>query len=148
MTVAETSRLRAALEEMAGSAESAKWGFEEILTRANFHEYFPLLERAGLFDVSRNPGPRPVGDGYVRIEHWPAVDYLKKCAELAGTTTNIELASAILAVIRNVTDAIAANAGEPDNYHTFNAFAEILGLLPLKSVSLRDVDLAKTWLAS
>lgn len=148
MTVPMTTRLQSFLDEMKKGPEPAEWGFEALLERPNFAEYFGHLKQAGLFDPSRNPGPLPVEGGYVRFTFWPALPYLKKCAELAGAESDQALAIQILNVLESVTSAIDANNGEPDNYHTFQTFAEILGLLPLNMVEMKHVDMARIWLAS
>ncbi len=148
MTIPMTTKLQAFLEEMKTGLEPAQWGFEALLERANFHEYFVHLGNAGLFAPSENPRPLPVEGGFVRILPWPALPYLKKCAELAGAKPDEELAGQVLEVLESVTNAIAANGGEPDNYYTFQAFAEILGLLPLDFIKLKHVDMARVWLAS
>ncbi|HEY5602240.1 MAG TPA: hypothetical protein VIM41_03950, partial [Gammaproteobacteria bacterium] len=139
MTVELTWKRRQFLERMIQNAEQAQWGFELLLKRDNFAEFFDHLRTFELFSPANNPAPVPVEDGkYVRIPYWPALDYLEACAKLAGRNNDLALAGNVLDVVREVTRARQVNNGHPDNYHTHRKFAEILGHLPTVAISRND----------
>ena len=149
MTVELTWKRRQFLERMIQNAEQAQWGFELLLKRDNFAEFFDHLRTFELFSPANNPAPVPVEDGkYVRIPYWPALDYLEACAKLAGRNNDLALAGNVLDVVREVTRARQVNNGHPDNYHTHRKFAEILGHLPTVAISRNDLDLIPTLLDS
>src|SRR5690606_29946392 len=70
------------IEKMKADSESTMWGFERLLEIPHFTIFFDALENAGLFDAAKNPAPISTEDGqYWTIPHWPALDYLEKCAK-------------------------------------------------------------------
>ena len=149
MTVALTERLRLFLQRMTQSPEEAQWGFELLLKRPNFADFFDHLRDYGLFNPVNNPSPITVEDGkYVRVPYWSALDYLAACAKLAGKNSDIALAEKILGVIRDVTKARLDHEGHPDNHHTYWKFAEILGDVPTAAVTDADIDLIPVWVNS
>ena len=87
-----TAKRRWFLQRMTQGDEHAKWGFELLLKRPDFAEFFDHLNEAGLFRPECNPAPVPADPGYVRIPYWPALDYLQACAKQAGERANTELA--------------------------------------------------------
>lgn len=149
MTNALTQNQRSFVEAMKADSESAKWGFEALLERPNFALFFDALVAAGLFAPDKNPGPIATADGkYWSIPYWPALDYLEKCAKVSDENQDFELATKVLAIVKNVSRAVATAGGEPDNYHTFHKFAGITGLLPLTTVDRETIDLIPIWLSS
>ena len=131
---------------MAKSDEHARRGFELLLKRSNFLKYFDALIEAGLFEPAKNPAPVPVQpEGSVRIPYWTALDYLEACAKDAGETDNTNLAETLMAIVRSVSTGSTLD-GSRDNFHTFRKFAEIIGLLPIASVSSKDLELVQGWL--
>ena len=131
---------------MAKSDEHARRGFELLLKRPTFLKYFDALIEAGLFEPAKNPAPVPVQpEGTVRIPYWTALDYLEACAKVSGETDNTTLAETLMAIVRSVSADSALN-GTHDNFHTFRKFAEIIGLLPIASVSSKDLELVNGWL--
>lgn len=149
MTITLTEKQRWFIDGMVQDSEQAKWGFEILLKRDDFASYFEHLQEAGLFNSVNNPDPVSVEDGkYIQVPYWPALGYLEAYAKLAGKHNYVDLAAKVLDVVRKVTKARQANNGQPDNYHTHRIFAEILGLLPLSTISLDDLDLIPIWLDS
>lgn len=134
---------------MSQEDEHARWGFELLLNRQDFAEFFDHLNDADLFAPGRNPAPVPATEpGYVRIPYWPALDYLQACAKQAGEHDDVQLAQKVMTVIRAVSRAREADGSVRDNYHTYRVFAEILGLLPTSSVTAEDLGLIPGWLES
>jgi hypothetical protein len=149
MNVELTEKRRWFLERMTQSPEQAQWGFELLLKRDDFSAFFDHLRDYGLFSPANNPAPVAVEQGkYLQVPYWPALDYLKACASLAGRDNDTVLAEKILGVVREVTNARLAHGGQPDNHHTHWKFAEILGDLPTISVTKGDIDLIPAWLDS
>lgn len=147
MTVELTWRRRQFLERMAENAEQAQWGFELLLKRENFADFFDHLRTFELFKPANNPAP--IEDGkFVQVPYWPALDYLKACAKRADQNNNHALAENVMNVVREVTKARLANNGHPDNKYTHEKFAEILGCLPTKVITRDDLELIPAWLDS
>ena len=134
---------------MGESEERAQWGFELLLKRPDFVDFFDTLLDAGLFSFERSPKPIP-GDtpGYVRIPYWPALEFLLASSKVAGDTNNLVLARKILDVIKTVSQKREPDGSIRDNYHTYSRFAEIFGLVPLNAVTNDDLSLIPNWLAS
>ena len=130
---------------MVKSDEHVRKGFELILKRSDFLRFFDALIAAGLFKPANNPAPVPTQpEGSVRIPYWSALDYLVACAKVAETDT-ADLAEKLMVIVRAVS-AYSTPGGSRDNFHTFRKFAEIIGLLPLASVSPKDLELVQGWL--
>ena len=131
---------------MAKSDEHARRGFELLLKRPDFLKFFDALIAARLFEPANNPAPVPVQpEGSVRIPYWTALDYLVACAKVAGETDDATLAETLMAIVRSVSTG-STRDGSFDNFHTFRKFAEIIGLLPIASVSSKDLELVHDWL--
>lgn len=134
---------------MGKSDEHARRGFELLLARPGFEAFFDALDEAGMFEPAKNPAPVPADDpGYVRIPYWAALDYLQGCAKLAGERNDAPLANKVLMVVRTVSNAYEQDGNVKDNYHTFRTFAEIVGLLPLSTITVEDLGLIPGWLES
>ena len=134
------------IEMMAKSDEHASKGFELVLKRPDFPRFIDAMIEKGFFDPSRNPAPAPADrDGYVYIPYWNALDYLKACAKFAGRENDTELAEKIMTQVRSVSRA-SKSLDSRDNHYTFWVFAEIVGLLPISSITSQDLDLVQVWL--
>ena len=134
---------------MAENQEQAKWGFEILLRRQDFAEFFDDLENANIFSPEHNSGPLPAEDpGYVSIPYWSALDYLEAVAKQAGDNDDTKLAEKVMNVIRSVSDYRDSDGNRRDNYHTYRKFAKILGLVPTASITTEDLDLIPIWLDS
>lgn len=129
--------------------EFARHGFELLVKRSDPENFFDALSEAGFFSPSNNPGPRPsTQPGFVQVPFWTALNYLDAVAKRSQVLEDLNLAEKILHVIRTVSNFGSEEGSAIDNYHTFWKFAEILGSLPLKAVSIDDINLVPRWLVS
>lgn len=144
-----TAKRKSFLAMMGKSEEHERKGFDLLLKkRDDFLEFFDPLLEAGFFEADRNPSPRPgQTEGSVQIPYWKALDYLEACARHAGQKDDAALAEKVLKIVRSVSTA-SANSDSRDNYHTWWQFAEVLGLLPITSVSQEDIELVGVWLST
>lgn len=148
MTVQLTTKLKLFIERMTKSEEQAQWGYELLLKRPDFDEFFDHLKNAGLFGVEHNRGPVPADQpGYVSIPYWHALDYLEAVAKRSGETNNFQVAEKVMSVVRDVSEARGLDESIRDNYHTYRKFAEILGLVPTATVTQAHIDLIPGWMA-
>ena len=137
------------INSMTENQEQAKWGFEILLKRQDFADFFDHLREANLFSPEYNSGPVPAEDtGYVRIPYWIALDYLEAVAKQAGDNNDIQLAQKVMDVIRSVSSYRDPDGRSRDNYHTYRKFAEILGLVPTAAITIEDLRLIPVWLSS
>lgn len=144
-----TANQESFIKLMGKSDEHARRGFELVLARPDFETFFDALDEAGMFEPDKNPAPVPADDPrYCRIPYWAALDYLQGCAKLAGERNDSRLACKVLDVIRIVSSARDVDGKVKDNYHTFRVFAEIVGLLPLSTITAEDLGLIPGWLES
>lgn len=149
MSLELTGSQRLFIKRMTENQEQAKWGFEILLKKDYFAEYFDYLKDAGLFAPEHNLDPIPAEDGrFVRIPYWSALDYLEAVAKQAGASNYIPLAQKVMDVIRTVSNFRGSDGRNRDNYHTYRKFSEILGLLPTASITEEDLSLIKIWLSS
>ncbi len=148
MTELTTAKKRF-IQLMGQSDEHAQWGFEALLKRVDFVNFFDALKAEGLFSFERSPKPilaeKP---GLFRVPYWAALDYLVACANAAGSNEDDLLARKILDVVISVSGGIEDDGSIRDNYHTYSKFAEILGLLPLGVITLDDIRVVPNWLKS
>jgi hypothetical protein len=122
-------------------------GFELLLARADFPNFFDALAEEGLFDPSRNSGPVEADKpGYYRIPYWPALSYLEAVAKRAAETADVGLAEKVMGVVRNVSQWQDDDGNLRNNDSTWYSFAKILGSLPASAVALTDIDLISAWL--
>ncbi|MDD5451626.1 MAG: hypothetical protein PHT49_07000 [Desulfovibrionales bacterium] len=137
------------INRMTENQEQAKWGFEILLKRQDFADFFDHLRDANLFSPEYNSGPVPAEDpGHVRIPYWSALDYLEAVAKQAGDNNEIQLAQKVMDVIRSVSSYRDPDGRSRDNYHTYRKFAEILGLVPTAAITTEDLRLIPVWLSS
>ncbi len=140
---------RSFIDLMKKSVEHARRGFELLVARPKVELLFDEIQNAGLFEPENNPMPIPAREtGYFHIPYWPALNYLKAVAKLAGENNNSALAQKIMKIVRTVSNFRELDGRIRDNYHTFQLFSEILGLLPLSTISFEDLDLIPVWLES
>ncbi|WP_157785823.1 hypothetical protein [Bradyrhizobium liaoningense] len=144
------SKLESFFETMRRGEEFAQHGFDLLCKRSEPEQYFDALKQRGFFNPSENQGPVPSANpDFVHIPVWAALKYLQAVGARAAALNSDELAEKILDVIRSVTLFRDEATGEPrDNYRTYFTFAELLGVLPLRSISIGDVGLIPTWLNS
>ena len=134
---------------MKKSNEHARRGFELLLARTDFDDFFDPLQEAGLFSPSQNPGPIPAGEpGYVQIPYWDALNYLEAIAKRADEKKDLQLAEKVMTVVRSVSRAREPDGSIRDNHHTYWKFATILGLIPTAAITTEDIDLIPGWLRS
>ena len=149
MSLVLSTKQKLFIKRMTENQEQATWGFEILLKRQDFADFFDHLKEAGLFSPEYNSGPVPVEDSdYVRIPYWSALDYLEAVARLAGEKNNLQLAQKVMGVIRSISNYRDPDGRSSDNYHTYRKSAEILGLVPTAAVTIEDIDLIPVWLNS
>ncbi len=144
-----TANEKSFVKLMTESDEHARRGFELLLQRSDFAEYFDSLNEAGLFGAEKNSGPVPAEKEHsFRIPYWDALGYLEAVAKHAGVNGDPYLSEKILEVVRAVTNDRSEPDGPKDNYHTWRIFAEILANLPTNKITEADIDLIPVWLKS
>lgn len=138
---------RAFVKRMTEGEEFERRGVDLLIQRDDIEQFFDALAEAGLFNSARNPQPVAADkEGYFRIPYWHILDYLKAVAKHAGKTDDLALAEKVLGVIRKVSRTSVPEGTFADNYHTTRVFAEILGLLPTRAVTMDDINLVPSWL--
>jgi hypothetical protein len=132
---------------MKDGEDNERRGFELLLHRSDFPDFFDALEDEGLFDPSRNSGPVEADKpGFYRVPFWPPLNYLEAVARFAGEKSDAALAEKVIRVVRNVSQWRDSDGKRRDNNSTWHSFAKILGLLPSIAISRADIDLAPIWL--
>jgi hypothetical protein len=142
-----TKRQESFIAIMQQNDELALRGFGLLLQRPDFPNFFNSLQDAGLFAPHNNPGPVPgERENTIRIPFWAPLEYLKAVAEYASRRHDMERATQIINVIRDVSKW-RDEANEPRrNYQTNRIFAQILGILPTSITSIHDIDLIEEWI--
>ena len=136
------SNIKLFIQRMQKSIEHAQWGFERLLKEPNFEEFFDYLNDAGLFSSKPYLSTISINESKSIVPPlWIALPYLKAVAKRAGETTDDKLAEKVMIVVRMTNDACAYY-----NCSTYQAFAEILGLIPTTNISLNDLNLIPNWL--
>lgn len=140
-----TANQKSAVAYMKRSAQHAAFGFDLILKKPRPEDFFEELKASGFFAPTENPAPEP-GDkeGFFRVPHWPALEYLEAVARHAGTTGSESLGHELMDLVRD----IYAPENLVDNYFTHAACAKIIGLVPTPCVRLEDIELVRTWIES
>lgn len=147
MTTKLTSKQASFVKMMKEGDEYERRGFELLLKRGDFEAFFDALESEGLFDPSRNPGPTEADKpGYYWVPPWRPLPYLEAVSKRADDLRDLALAHKVTAVIRRVTEAHNADGKATDNYHTWSAFARMLGTLPREAVTTELINLMEVWL--
>jgi hypothetical protein len=142
-----TSKQEAFVRQMTEGAEYARRGFDLLLQRHDFERFFDALSAVGLFAAEQNPRPVP-GDkpGFYSVPYWEPLKYLEAVAKLSGERSDTILAKKVMNVLRRVSNWRDSDGAGRDNYHTYHAFARILGLVPITVVTSEDIELIPTWL--
>jgi hypothetical protein len=134
---------------MTENEELSRRGFELLLKRRDFEQFFDPLQAAGLFAPGHNPSPVPAEEeGYVRVPYWSALNYLTEVAKLSGKRNDVQLANKVMAVVRSVMSWRDPMGQPQDNYHTSYRFAGILALVPTVAVTNADLEFIPLWLGS
>jgi len=134
------------IKTMLEDEEYERRGFELLIKRADFENFFDELAHAGLFDASRNPGPVAADQpGYYRLPYWNALGYLEAVAKRSGENDDVALAGKVMDVVRQVSRWRDKDGSIRDNENTWHAFVTIFGLVPMPVVSLDDIDLMPAW---
>src|SRR6266480_2232498 len=144
-----TAKQESFVTMMTENHELSRRGFELLLKRPDFEQFFDPLEAAGLFDAKHNPSPVPAEEeGYVRVPYWSALEYLSAVAKRAGERNDLELANKVMTVVRSVMSWRDSEGQPRDNYHTAYKFAGILALVPTVAVTAADLEFIPLWLGS
>ena len=134
---------KAFFRRMSESRDLEWHGFRLLLKRKDFADFFDVLKDGGFFGADRNPVPQESED-LVRVPYWPALDYLRACAERSSQSNDAGLAEKVMAVVREV--SLGHDGTFQDNSHTAEVFAEIIGMLPRSVVRLDDIEYASRWM--
>src|SRR5712691_3954033 len=144
-----TAKQESFVTMMTENDELSRRGFELLLKRTDFEQFFDPLRAAGLFDPKHNSPPVPAEEeGYVRVPYWSALDYLTAIAKLSGERNDLELANKVMTVVRSVMSWRDPEGQPRDNYHTAHRFAGILALVPAVAVTNADLEFIPLWLGS
>ena len=147
MTFVFTTNHQLFIQRMLENEEQEKKGYELLLEKEYFADFFDHLQAAGLFAASRPLGPQPASKpGSVWIPYWAPLDYLEECARFAKDQQDPKLAIKVLEVVRECSLASNPDGSPRHNYYTSKKFAEILGLVPTALLQYSDIDLIPRWL--
>lgn len=137
------------LREFKRDHKLLRWGMQLLASKEDMLEYLEPMRQLGFFEPSENPGPQPADkEGYFSIPPWEAVDFLQVAAVQAVERKDSESIDLILDVLRKVTAFEASSDDPKENFRTWNAFAKILAVLPLRTYEVDDVKMLATWLVS
>ncbi len=140
-----TSKLNLFFAKMKKNHELEEYGFNLILEKKDFYEYFDVLENEGFFQPNKAPLPVKINEGFV-FPHWPATTYLLECAKFSGLTNQNEIASKILKIVVDVTNHYDSMQPLPFNFHVTKKFIEIYSELPAENITLDHVKLIQKWI--
>lgn len=147
MTFTLTTSHKRFIQRMTENEEQERKGYELLLKKDFYFEFFDAITAAALFAPERSPGIVPAKvEGYVQVPYWAPLDYLEACARYSGIHNDTKLANKVVQVVRAVSAIRDENNQPRFNYHTNRKFAEILGLVPPEIVTIDDIDLIPTWL--
>jgi hypothetical protein len=142
-----TAKQQSFITMMKTNEELARKGFQLLIQRDDYANFFTPLEEAGFFAPAANPGPiAGERENSVRIPFWPPLAYLKAVAQHAGTHNDLSLANKVMNVVRTVSAWRDEKNAPQRNYHTNHTFADVLGLVPTNAVTYTDIDLLAEWL--
>lgn len=143
-----TSNQESFIKMMMKGEEYEHQGFELLLKRNDYENFFDALLDAGLFEPSRNLGPvQAEQPNSYWVPYWQPLAYLEAVAKLAGERGDADLGRKVMGVVRSVSNFLDADGKPRDNYRTWFTFAKIIGLVPTECVSFLDIDLMPIWLA-
>ena len=140
-----SSKEEAFIAQMLQSSDLEAYGFQALIRKGKTRHLFDPLRAAGFFTPDRNPGLVRDGNG-VRVPSWPALAFLLAAAKDAQQADDSQLARAIMNIVRDVSRWRDADGTIRSNFHTWRAFAELLGLVPLSAIVDEDLDLIPCWL--
>lgn len=141
-----TSKQVSFIETMTKAESYERHGYELLLARPDYEQFFQFLEEKGLFNPSRNPKPVQNPDGHFRIPYWPALKYLEAVAKKSDEIKDISLAKDVMRIVRSVSNWKDQEGNYVCNYYTYDSFAKILGLVPLNVLNAQDMALIKIWM--
>ncbi|MBL8025891.1 MAG: hypothetical protein JNL74_05750, partial [Fibrobacteres bacterium] len=134
---------------MSRSEKHAENGFELILSRPNPEQYFMELKKSGFFKPEKNPVPQFYEkNGQYLVSHWNVLPYLYEMAKIVSTKDDLSFATNLLQIIQEVTNYPDNKDNLVQNYHTFEIFASIYGLLPLKYLTPTNLTQIEVWLST
>ncbi|MFM1911968.1 MAG: hypothetical protein RJB18_1359 [Pseudomonadota bacterium] len=145
--ITANSKLNLFFTKMKKSHELEEHGFNLILEKENFHEYFDLLENEGFFKSNKAPLPLRINEGIV-LPFWPATTFLLECAKFSGRTNQHELAKKIIKIIVDVTSYYESMHPLPFNFHVTKKFIEIYSELPTEIITLENIKLIEKWICN
>lgn len=136
------------VELMASDPVKAAHGFSLLAQYDQPEIFFEPLLRAGMLGASNNPEPRAVDENGSRffVPYWPALGFMLRVAKVASDRNDYRLGDQIMGVIRDVSLEAIRN-DRRTNYHTSAAFAEILGVIPPRCITVHDVELVRAWIS-
>lgn len=144
-----TAKQESFIAMMTENEELSRRGFELLLKRTDYDQFFDPLQAAGLFAPQHNPAAVPAEEeGYVRVPYWSALNYLTAVALLSGERNDLQLAKKVMTVLRSVLSWRDSEGQPRDNHHTAYKFAEILALVPTVAVTPADLEFIPLWLSS
>ncbi len=135
------------LDMMAGRPEMERRAFPLLAKRKDRARFFEDLRAGGLLDPSRDPRPQP-GDrpGSWVVPYWPALGYLRACAEQSAERQDAELGGKVMGVLRAAAEYARDRPLEEDNPVTSEEFAHIISILPTQVVQAADLGPVPRWL--
>ena len=108
-------------------------------------KWFDELHKKGYFNPSSNPRPTEADEeGYFRIPHWQATDYLVKTAPELSLQDDPEYSRQFLEILIATTDYAKKN--EFSNYRTWWQFAQVLSQVPPAEISIENLQMVDYWL--
>ena len=144
-----SEKLEVLIKRMLADPSSERIAFKTLGERDDRAKFLEPLKQAGLFEASRNPGPRPAEQaGYTVIPFWSALEFLERVAQVSRAPENRKHAETVLQILKDVTWWRDSDEKPVDNYHTWTSFAEILASLPLDLLSTEAMRMLEVWLAS
>jgi hypothetical protein len=125
-----TAKQKSFIEVMKTSDDLAMKGFQLLLQRQDYPQFFDVLQAAGFFAPTNNPAPVPgERENTVRVPFWAPLGYLRAVAEQAGARNDMPLAAKVVNVVRAASAWRDEKGERRRNYHTSRTFAEVLGLV-------------------
>src|ERR1700720_1530281 len=97
-----TAKQQSFIKMMKKDDELALKGFQFLLKRDDYPNFFGSLHNAGFFAPDTNPAPvAGERENTIRVPYWPPLGYLTAAAKHAGAHGDIALADKILKVVRD-----------------------------------------------
>ena len=115
------------VELMKKDEDFERKGFEVILQKENYWEYFDDLQANGFFGIDKNRNfiEKKIDTGiYYTQTFWQALPYLEQVMGYAVKNSQQDLIDKIVPIVKSVIDS------DVDNYHTWAAMIRILANKP------------------